>query len=299
MIKLEFEKRIIQDPKLIKKYDDEFNYDFYIPKSEHSWIDTDLVLGHYYSNSKEALGIALSPIYVAVNDHDDCVDDPLLRIHGRILDGRQRHADSKIRKERWPISYVYVKDYEEYILLWSSMGSKKSPEIVAEQTRAVIRSFCDRVWRKKPKEINDIKGVPRKANVSKHVCDILSSRWSETTIRRHILPEFKNQIKNTFVASKEVEPKKLSKKDKEIIQLKNQVQELLIRNSNLELSVKPGDEKDEMIHSLERRMKKLHAMIGSIKSDMKKHRKDYGPDKTDKDFEQYWERYEMDNELYA
>ncbi|HET7337781.1 MAG TPA: hypothetical protein VFJ23_07820 [Candidatus Nitrosotalea sp.] len=81
MIKLEFEKRIIHDPKLIKKYDDEFKYNFYTPESECSWIDTDLVLGHYYSNSKEVLGTALSPIYVAVNDHDDYVDDPILRVH--------------------------------------------------------------------------------------------------------------------------------------------------------------------------------------------------------------------------
>ncbi|HET7337782.1 MAG TPA: hypothetical protein VFJ23_07825 [Candidatus Nitrosotalea sp.] len=201
--------------------------------------------------------------------------------------------------QQWPVVYIYVKDSEEYILLWSSMGSKKSPEIVAEQTRAAIRYFCDLVWKKKPKEINDIKGVPRKANVSKHVCDILNSRWSETTIRRHILPEFKNQIKNTYVASKEVEPKKLSKKDKEIIQLKTQVQKLLEQNRDLELSTKPRDEKDKMIHFLERKMEKLNTMIGKIRSDVKKQRKENGIDKTDKDFEEYWAIYKTSNELYA
>lgn len=299
MLKLGFEKRIIRESKLIKKYDNEFKYNFYAHESENSWIDTDLVLGHYYSNSKKVLGIALSPIYVAVNDDDDHVDDPLFRVHGRILDGRQRYADSRIQKERWPVVYVYVKDYEDYIFLWSSMGSKKNHEIVAEQTKTIIRSYCNIVWFKKPKEINDINGVPRKENVSKYVCEMLKLHWGKTTIRRHISSEFKNQIKNTFAAKEDVEPKKLSKKDKEIIQLKTQVQKLLERNRYLELSTKPGDEKDKMIHSLERKMEKLNTMIGKIQSDVKKQRKENGIDKTDKDFEEYWAIYKTSNELYA
>lgn len=297
--KLEFKKRIITDPVLIKKYDEEFNYRFYTPEVEATWLDTELIIQHRYTKSKKFLGYELQPIYVAINDEDDNVDDPLLRIHGKVIDGRQRYADSKVLNQRWSVVYVFVKDYEDYVHLWSSMGSKKSPEIVAEQTGAIIRSYCNLVWKKKPREIFDRDGIPKKENVSQHVCDKLSLYWSETTIRKNILPEFKIPFKNTSVARKEVEAKKLSKKDKKIIQLDNQVQELLIRNSNLELSAKTGDEKDAMIHSLELRMKKLNVMIGSIKSDLKKHRKDYGLDKTDKDFEQYWATYEKDDGLYV
>ena len=297
--KLEFKKRIITDPLLIKKYDEEFNYNFYTPTVEDTWLDTELIMQHRYTKSKKFLGHELQPIYVAVNDKDDNIDDPLLRIHGKVIDGRQRYADSKVLNQRWSVVYVFVKDYEDYIHLWSSMGSKKSPEIVAKQTEATIRSYCNLVWKKKPKEIFDRDGIPKKENVSQYVCDKLGLYLSETTIRKNILPEFKIQFKNTSVARKEVGVKKLSEKDKKIIQLNNEVQELLKQNDNLKLLAKSRDEKDKTIHSLERKMKKLNGVITLIKSDMKKLRKDNRLDKTDEDFEQYWARYETSNELYV
>lgn len=297
--KLEFKKRIITDPVLIKKYDEELNYHFYTPQAEDTWFDTELIMQHRYTKSKKFLSHELQPIYVAVNDEDDNIDDPLLRIHGKVIDGRQRYADSKVLKQRWSVVYVFVKDYEDYIHLWSSMGSKKSPEIVAEQTGAIIRSYCNLVWKQKPRKIFDRDGIPKKENVSRYVCNKLDLYWSKTTIRKNILPEFKIPFKNTSVARKEVEAKKLSKKDKRIIQLDNQVQELLKRNDDLKLLSKSRDEKDKTIHSLGKKIEKLNGMITLIKSDMKKYRKEYGIDKTDKDFEAYWTRYETSNELYV
>ena len=287
--KIEFSKRIITDPVLIKKYDDEFKYQFYTPEIEHSWLDTEVIMEHRYTKSKELLGHELQPIYVAVNDKDDNIDDPILRIHGRILDGRQRYEDSKVLNQRWKVLYVFVSDYEDFIMIWSSMGSKKSAETNAIQTKAIIRSYCDLIWKQKPKEIFDPTGVPRKEKVSAIVVKRLEMFWSIRTIRTYILPMYKEQYRIDNIAKRESIPKKLSKIQQDNQRLKSENNILIKKNAELETRVLPVSKKDVIIKRNESQINQLKIAIGTTKSELKKVRKELGIDKTDEDFDTYWD----------
>ena len=287
MSRIEFSKRIITDPNLIKKYDDEFKYQFYTPDIEHSWLDTEVIMQHRYTKSKELLGHELQPIYVAINDKDDNIDDPTLRIHGRLIDGRQRYADSKVLNQKWSVKYVLVKDYEDFIMLWSSMGSKKSGEVIAIQTRAVIRSYCDMVWKQKPKEIFDTTGVPRKEKVSSVVCKRLEPFWSKVTISKYILPIYKEQYRIDNVSKRDISPKKLSKVQQDNQRLKSENDILIKKNAELETRVLPVDKKDKVIKKQDDEIKQLKTAIGTAKSELKKIWSKDNPDKKDEDFEDY------------
>lgn len=285
--KLEFKKRIITDTNLIKKYDDEFDYNFYTPEIEHTWLDTEVIMQHRYTKSKELLGHELQPIYVAVNDKDDYIDDPILRIHGRIIDGRQRHADSKVLNQRWKVVYVHVNDYEDFIMLWSSMGSKKSGEINAVQTRAVIHSYCDLIWKQKPKEIFDGDGIPKKEKVSVVVCKRLEMFWSNVTIRKYILPMYKEQYRIDNASKQGNVPKKPSKVTLENERLKNENSILIEKNNELETRVSSPDKKDKIIKRQDNNIKQLKTALGTTKTELKKMWLKQNVDKKDQDFEDY------------
>lgn len=285
--KIEFSKRIITDPVLIKKYDDEFKYQFYTPEIEHSWLDTEVIMEHRYTKSKELVGHEFQPIYVAVNDNDDNIDDPILRIHGRILDGRQRYEDTKVINQRWKVVYVFVSDYEDFIMIWSSMGSKKSAEINAIQTKAIIRSYCELVWKQKPKEIFDPTGVPRKEKVSAVVVKRLEIFWSDTTIRAYILPMYKEQYRIDNAVKRDISPKKLSKVQQDNQRLKSEIDILIKKNAELETRVLPVDKKDKMIKRQDDEIKQLKTAIGTAKSELRKIWSKQNPDKKEEDFEDY------------
>lgn len=285
--KIEFSKRIITDPVLIKQYDDEFKYQFYTPDIEHAWLDTDVIMEHRYTKSKELLGYELQSIYVAVNDKDDNIDDPILRIHGRLLDGRQRYADSKVLNQKWSVKYVYVKDYEDFIIIWSSMGSKKSNETNAIQTKAIVRSYCDMIWKQKPKEIFDSVGVPRKEKVSAVVCKRLEPFWSKKTVSKYILPMYKEQYRIDNVAKRDSTPKKPSKLQQDNQRLKSENDILVQKNAELETRVMPVDKKDKMIKKQDSEIKHLKTAIGTAKSELRKIWSKENPDKKEEDFEDY------------
>lgn len=299
LLSIEFESRKVTDKQLIAKYDAEFNYEFYTPKTEHSWIDTNVVLGHNYSNSRKRLGTVFEPIYVAVNDNDENINDPNERVHGRIINGRQRYEDSKILNERWPVVYVQVKDTEEFILMWCSMDSKKSDDVRKKQTTDMIERYCNLVLKKKPDEICDVQGQPDKRKVGRYVFKQLIGDYTKATIYRCIPPEFKDEIKSASgKMSAENKEKKITKKDKKIMELEHHLKELMDKISIKEIDSKPKDVKTKMIIERDNKIKKLKAVVGEIKSTLKQLRKQVGLDKSDKDFDKFWERFSQQNEMY-
>lgn len=285
--KLEFKKRLITDHVLIRRYDEEFNYNFYTPEVEADWLDTEVIIEHRYTKSKELLGHELQPIYIAVNDKDDNIGDPLLRVHGRVIDGRQRYADSKVLNQRWKVVYVLVKDYEDFIFLWSSMGSKKSGEVNAIQTKSIIRSYSDLIWKQKPQEIFDKAGVPRKSKVSAVVCKRLEMFWSKMTISKYILPMYKENYRIENRTKRDNTAKKPSKIEQENLRLKNENNVLVEKNNELEIRVSSPDKKDKIIKKQDNDIKQLKTVVSTAKSELRKIWLKQNIDKKDKDFEDY------------
>lgn len=300
LLSIAFESKKVTDKHLIAKYDAEFNYRFYTPKSEHEWIDTNVVLGHNYSNSRKRLGTALEPIYVAVNDHDEHIDDPIERVHGRIINGRQRYEDSKITNERWPVVYVNVKNSEEFILIWCSMDSKKSDDVRKKQTTDMIAKYCRLVLEKKPEEICDSSGQPDKTKVGAYVRKQLQGDYPESTLTRYIPQEFKDSVMSEYAKLQgHNKEKKLTKDKKKILELESHVTELMNKINAEGINSKPLDTKTKMILERDKKIKKLKSVIGDVKSEIRKLRKQVYPDETDKEFEQFWERYTEKSELYS
>lgn len=294
----DFLNRLVTDSKAIKKFDKEFKkekgYEFYMPEDESSFIDTELVLEHYYTNAKNALGTALLPIFVAVNPKDENMNDPELRVHGRPIDGRQRWQDSKLAKVEWPVAYLHVKDMEELLDMMMSMGSRKSPEVEAEQNRINIERLCKIVWKKKGEEITDGEGSPRKENVAKAVYKRLMGRISRKTVYKYVPKEYMDEIRveHAKVAANSRQ-KKISQKDIRNQQLETQLTSTLDRLMVLELNTKPISEKTKIIIDLKKQIKRRESIIGDLKKELKSLRRKLKIDETDKQFEQWWSRYKI------
>lgn len=295
---IDFKKRIITDHELIRKYNEEFGYRFFQPSVEDNWLDPDIVTQNVYSDSRESINYTFNPIYVAVNDKDEKIDDPVERIHGRLIDGRQRYADSKKSKKPWDVVYVYIKNYQEYLMVIATMGSKKNPEVQGQQTRSIIRSFCESVWKSKPKEINGTDGFPDKQNVSQYVKKVFSKRWSERTIEKAIPSEYKNQVKVDAAMQGVKQQKPKSKIKQENITLKQENDRLMKYTDELERRVLPETKKDEVIKNQDTTIKQMKITIGIIKSDLRTARRKAGIDKTDKEFKLFWESIATENRMY-
>lgn len=295
---IDFARRIITDPKLIDKYNAEFKYRFYQPSYEDNWLDPDIVNQSVYHDSRESINYVFNPIYVSVNDKDEKIDDPTERVHGRILDGRQRYADSKKNRKPWPVVYVYIKDYEEFLLVMATMGSKKNPRIQSLQTQSIVRSCCDVVWRNKPREIYDDEGFPDKERVCAYVKKILSKRWHESTIEKAVPQEYKNKVKVQAGKHTPKPVRTVSKLRQENINLKDEKDRLMKYIDVLEKRVMPEDKKDQTIAHQDNMIKGLKVMIGLLKSDIREARKKAGLDESTKDFERYWESATQENRMY-
>lgn len=294
---IDFKNRVITDPKLISKYDNEFKYIFYQPVIENNWLDPEIVIQNVYTDSREALNYAFNPIYVAVNDTDENIDNPVERVHGRILDGRQRYADSKVTGKPWPVVYVHIKDYEEFLLVMSTMGSKKDPIIQAQQTRSIIQLYCELVWKNKPREIYGKDNLPDRQLVSQYVKTIFGKRWSKRTIEKAISKQFKNQF-YMHTTKQPDEPKPQSKLKREIMLLKQDNDRLMKYTDELERRLLPEEKKDELISTQDNRIRQLKITIGLIKSDLRESRLKAGIDRTEKDFKQYWESLSQEKGAY-
>ena len=295
---MNFEERIIKDTDTIKRYDEEFKYRFYQPKYEENWLDPNIVSQSTYHDSRESINYVFDPIYVSVNDKDEMIDDPVQRVHGRILDGRQRYADSKRNKKPWPVVYVYIKNYKEFLYVMATMGSKKDRKVQGLQTQSIIRSICELTWKEKPKEIYNTDGFPDRQLVSTYVTNLLSKRWAKITIMKAIPMEYKNKVKVEAGQQIQTTVKPKSKMKQENMNLRQEVDRLMKYVDDLEKRVMPEDKKDEMIKRQEYTIKQLRIILGIIKSDMRQARKLARIDQSTKDFLKYWESATEEKRMY-
>ena len=86
----------------IKKYDEYFQTEFYIPEYEAGTYDEQELFEHNYIDSAEKIGSQLQSIAIAICDDDPTMKlglpeynpDSKFRIHGRIADGRHRYLEA-------------------------------------------------------------------------------------------------------------------------------------------------------------------------------------------------------------
>ena len=82
---------------------------------------------------------------------------------------------------------------------------------------------------------------------------------------------------------------KLSKIQQDNQRLKSENNILIKKNAELETRVLPVSKKDVIIKRNESQINQLKIAIGTTKSELKKVRKELGIDKTDEDFDTYWD----------
>lgn len=241
------QERTVTDPKEIARYDRESGLKWYIHKDDISTVDKVLIQDQSYTESKKNIG-ELSSIYVAVCDDDPFKDSQVspYRIHFRLGDGLHRFLQTENSKVKWTHRYVRVKDFEEFIFLWSQFGSNKSPETIREQKRVKVMEFCNYVY--------DIIGITPKTKVAAYVMKKLGNKhpYGNTVLNELIPEEFKDMSKNRYQIKKDSEiPKKKSKKDILIEKLNNQIDSHLKTINEMKMRIKPPDEKDLVIKDLD------------------------------------------------
>lgn len=263
-----FDQRLITDPKLIEKYDKEFDYKFFIPKHELKLLDREIVMEGYYEKSRKVLDKAIQPIYVAICETDKHKNENHPeRVHGRLPDGNNRYQGSLIAKTRWPVQYMYVSDYRDFVMLWTHMGSNKKTG--AKQTKQRIIDFCKNCWSDPPDEIKDEKGNPHKDRISVYVLDVLGKAYSKSTLLLHIPQEYKSAIGLARGKASSVKKKKMSAKEIELEKAKEEVKSLQQELFDLKQRSLPESKKDVLIRQLEEDKAKSKLRFGLLKSSLK------------------------------
>jgi hypothetical protein len=281
-------KRTITDKTLIKKFDTEFDYNFFFPKHEGKGVDVLIVKGKVYTKSKDKIG-ELRPILVAVNPNDPFRNHPKFRIHGRIIDGKHKWLDSDNQKKRWSVDYVFVKDYDEFVDIWLNNEISKSEQTKNIQLRQRMEDYCELLWEQKPIEIFDSNGIPQKRKIS----PLVIKKFEGQKLRNG----FYRYIPRQYVALKKINKSKSktkyqSKKDLEHYKTIQERDNLLKINAELESRAKPDSEKDQIIREKDRQIYRLKLCNSNVKSYIKTERRKKKLDATDKDFEIFWSRFE-------
>ena len=282
-------ERTITDEATIRAYNKEFGYEFFFPKYEHEGLDTEAIKKKMWSNSRQKIG-ERQPILVAVNPSDPFIGNEKLQIHGRIIDGRNKYVDSKNAGIYWSVSYVYLKDYQEFNDLWLNSDISKNATVTATQLRQRITDECEYLWLTKPPSIQDSKGIPQKNKIGKVIVDMFSSMRDRSKIYPLIDEQYLQQNKAKKKGMKSTAY--VSKKDIEIKRITSERDNLINEIDKLKQYAKPETEKDCTIRELERKKIKLELSLSNIKSYIKKDRKERGMDYTTKDFDVFWSRFE-------
>lgn len=175
----------------IKRLDTEFNYDFYIPPFElredtKSGIDWNLVNDQNYIESAKLVG-KIHEIVVSVCPNDPLKNDLVspFRIHGRPIDGRTRYLSSKKAGMSWPVKYVKVRDFEQFIWIWSHFNSLKGGNSLDEANK--FEQLC--VYRNQ-------NGMP-KDKISESILKQYGSNhpFNTETLRKRIKKEYKRNFR--------------------------------------------------------------------------------------------------------
>lgn len=230
---------VITDKKLIKKYDEEFKYDFYIPPEEEQILDKTIIESLCYVDSAKTKG-EIYPIYVAVCESDPLKNDKLspVRTHGRVPEGKHRFRQSKIANYKWTVKYIQVRDYEHYLSIVHHFDSiKTKPEI---QKRFLIESYADHLF-------NEGK-IPRH-KISATIISIWGpvNGVAKRTLHTWIPSKYKDPSK-VRTAEQLHASKKISKKDKTITKLETELDAARREIFTLQEKIK---EKDKIIKSLQ------------------------------------------------
>ena len=205
--------RIVKDKNEIARLDEESNLVFFIPPEEITKLDWDLINDQRYEKSRTEIG-ELNSIYVAINPNDPYKNDvSQYRTHFRVMDGRHKYHTSKKVERKWNHVYVLVKDFADFDLLRTHFGSGKSQQKQAIETKMIIDQLCNYYY--------DVEGIQRDQVALKVVKALENTRFNKMTIYRNMNPKY---------LSKKGRPKaidkKLSKKDKEIVKLTNEIDSL-------------------------------------------------------------------------
>ena len=209
----------IKSKDTISKYNKKYNYDFWIPPFEfEEGIDWDLVEDANYTESSKQVG-QIYEIIIAINESDPLKNDTnsIYRIHLRPVDGRTRYFDSLKKNIKWMIKYIRVKDFPEFIFIWSHFNSKKGGNYLDEKNK--FAQLC--------KYMYDVLGIPRN-EIARNVIEAYGHNHPFSTRKLYrLIPSdlFKNyQISESQKGSdSEIEEKKVTKKQGIIDGLKKEL----------------------------------------------------------------------------
>lgn len=211
-----FDDLIITDQTLISQYLQE---DFYIPPTEKSSIESELIESKNYTTSAKELNKQLEPIYIAINSSDPYAEsnNSEFRIHLRIISGRHRYLQSKEDEIKWDVVFLQIEDFEQFMEIYSHFGSKKLRPF--EDYKQKIIEYCNYLFNEK--------GVTPKHNI----CNMAVQKFgggkiaSDQTIRTWVPLEFKvsYRIANAIKQTMKSKSKKESKKDIKIRSLENEL----------------------------------------------------------------------------
>jgi len=243
----------ITDQYLIDRFNREFNNKFFIPKQEEETYDLEELAEKNYVKSAKRIGGQIFPIAIAV-----CSDDPtmktgsdtfnpesIFRVHGRIADGRHRYIEAIDTGTIWKAEYYNVKNFEEYMQLRAHMDSKKKAH--PNEMKNKFIQLCE--YKHK------VLGIPKE-----QICLLLikemSPPYPESSIRNWIPAEYKSprhaqsrlgktkditetkEMKELIKTVEEKNTKKLSRKDKKIEKLNQELDANFKEISTLQENIK-------------------------------------------------------------
>lgn len=226
----------------IKKYNKNYNYNFWVPPFEiDEGIDWDLVEDANYTQSSQQVG-QIYEIIVAINESDPLKNDnnSIYRIHLRILDGRTRYFDSKKKNIKWKVKYIKIRDFPQFIFIWSHFNSKKGGNFLDEKNKFAQLS----------KYMYDKMGIDRTEvarNIIKAYGDNhpFSTRKLYRLIPSEVLRNFQSDESKKGNKSS-IEEKKISKKQGTINSLKQEI------DDKFRIIIELEEEKKEMEVKLKR-----------------------------------------------
>ena len=256
------EQRQIKDIEEISSLEKELDYKFFIPKTEDSSLDFDIILSGSLDNSINYLG-QIEKIFVTVNHDDPFKKSEVneLRTHGRIAGGRHKYKASLTAKKRYEVVYVRVKDFEEFSTIRAQFEIQKSPKVRQKNLEMIIRQEAKYAY--------DVLGIFPKSKVGAYVVKKLGNGhpYHNTTIYKHLPKEFINKVASENITDSKLQPRKQSKKDRKIGELETKIEYIERRNNELEEQAKPETEKDTIIKSQANQIKQLKMEVAALQRD--------------------------------
>ena len=232
----------ITNPDEIKKYDDFFRGQFYIPDYETGTYDDAELLDANYVKSAEKIGAQIHAIAVAIYDDDPTMKDTgspeynpesKFRIHGRVADGRHRYMEAVSSGITWRHEYYRISSFKDFMLLRSHMDSKK------QQSKLEMENKFTQI----SEYYHQALGIPIQ-DVCNTIVKDFSPPYAPSSIRLWVPYAYKDhdkasrregtkkRLEDTTLGKKILAKvdKKLSKKDQKIEKLNNEKNELVKEN---------------------------------------------------------------------